>query len=635
MPSTLEKGNVNQQDRGVVDLARGGIDDMLKMDFEAFIDCCLVEPELGKFLDSYLACCSRPWEGNEENHERDTLSHDAHMDLRRKVFSLYHRLVLDKSGWESLKDTNPERFSRRGALVRESKIIDATKILDICALFGTQYPTQTNAWLSELFQMEPLFIDDLVKAFELMEELVWSRILAGNDRTMNESKVLDLRDVCSTVYAFYSCVPVSTAASIVAKVYPLPNDGVLESLFSLYDGLVIPMMDWVEKQKGAQWHRVSKQIRQGMLCLIHLSLFHYYWQPLEMFLGPDENTHDGDAAAVSKSALIENLLESFETVIQEGEGLGLGDYQHVHRLGDRLELCFNIPEAMEHADRIQYLIDVSQTLPKTSWETSRPLIESIKLKNPKAAPKKSTNRLRPLVANVKEVLPDLGTFYIEQLLGAVGNSPESAIQRYLEGDVPVSVRHLDPKQEKPKLVVVDRGPKSAAELLDELVVPNNRFGDSTDDDLVDEELKALREKIKRAAAVYDEFEDEYDDAYDDIGFKIRDNGGLSSASENEEEEVTSEPISSTGSKWKVGMVDVDGVKRDEHGKIIVEDEDDLLKPNINHQPPPKAPEPKKQQQNESSTPSRGRRRYKQANKSRIGNHSRKSGAAKKQARGMF
>mmetsp|Transcript_14199 Transcript_14199/g.17586 ORF Transcript_14199/g.17586 Transcript_14199/m.17586 type:complete len:334 (+) Transcript_14199:1-1002(+) len=136
------------------------------------------------------------------------------------------------------------------------------------------------------------------------------------------------------------------------------------------------------------------------------------------------------------------------------------------------------------------------------------------------------------------------------------------------------------------------------------------------------------------------------------------------------------------SDWKEGMLDVDGMKRDVNGKIIEEDEDDVFsKPNPNHaNRDSDQPRGHKWKSDQSQGKGRGRGRggrgggsgrrdtnddkgtstkgdtasnakttddkgdikisardakYRQKNKSRIGNHSRKRGAAKKQAKGMF
>ena len=89
------------------------------------------------------------------------------------------------------------------------------------------------------------------------------------------------------------------------------------------------------------------------------------------------------------------------------------------------------------------------------------------------------------------------------------------------------------------------------------------------------------------------------------------------------------------------MLDVDGKKRDKDGKEIKEDPNDLLKPNLNR----KNLGQKVGHVEERSTKRAPRKsgdpvdaktaRFKSKNKSRIGNHSRKRGAAKKQSKGMF
>lgn len=151
----------------------------------------------------------------------------------------------------------------------------------------------------------------------------------------------------------------------------------------------------------------------------------------------------------------------------------------------------------------------------------------------------------------------------------------------------------------------------------------------------------MKEKIRAAALKYSQYDDEYIDTYEDIDFDVGDDGGGEFTTLRCFHSMIN-IVSGAAKTWKPGMVDVDGKKRDQDGKEIKEDPNDLLKPNLNRakkvpsvqadSDKPKAPGKVRQ----SGDPVDAKTaRFKSKNKSRIGNHSRKRGAAKKQSKGMF
>jgi len=341
-------------------------------------------------------------------------------------------------------------------------------------------------------------------------------------------------------------------------------------------------------------------LKTGLLTLVHVILVHDFWDPLDIcledieFIGRSET--NAEETIESLLALLQGYFHSDEDEI---DGVFLGDYNGSFNIDKRLTLLLNQDCATDYSDRIQYMIDVCQIM-ETSYV--KPFVVNLTNDAVEAAVVEDTSLISK-IAKVREVLPDLGNYFTEQLLGVCNNDVQLSIQRVFEGNIPSEILHIHMTQQLPDLKLVSKHSPTS-------LVANN-----------DREMEAMRAKMKKVLMNYDEYEDEYDDTYDDTGFDAGDRL-IDGVGEREERAVV----------WKRGMVDVDGCKRDVDGKLIVEDP--LLKPNLNRRSTPAHKEENESAETTSELTQRQKNK-KHVNKSRVGNHSRKRGAMKKESKGLF
>jgi hypothetical protein len=316
------------------------------------------------------------------------------------------------------------------------------------------------------------------------------------------------------------------------------------------------------------------------------------------------------------------------------------------------------------------------------------------------------------VSELHEVLPHLSKFFARKLLQAVEGNVQQAAQCVLEGTLPAAVRtiQMDSVGEEDDLVELDRGPDNMADLLDMgLATADDGAGGATkmsrtgkadavkreklrrdldklhvtegagslaqggaddadaetdeDEDKEEEdeedEARAMRDRLKRFVSAFDQYNDEYDDALDDGNCAVNDHGSDFAAQSERpgRREHDSGKEDTTKQKWKPGMLDVDGKKRDADGKIMKEEEEDeLMRPNLNRTvapPPPRSGRGRgfgrggsrgggagigggddTRTEAEKAKAAKNKARNDNKNKSSRANHNRKSGAVKKASRGM-
>ncbi|GBG34524.1 Activating signal cointegrator 1 complex subunit 2 [Hondaea fermentalgiana] len=601
-------------DRGIVEVANQALEVLLRAPYVDFLGAMLFDKDLGAFLDTYLETRRRPW----DQGWRALL--DAEETLEGLVFACLHRVVLDTKGIEELRAVDAQTANTLGMELAASGVISAPRILDICALFAQGYPSETSRVVKAMLSLNDALQHQLAKNFGGVKDGVLSTLIdqladddVGDMSTDRDDLTFYLADVMNTIAALIRVMGIDAASRVLGASWESHDD-----LVACFDGYsrVVPSLTGPSGATDLILRTHGQQIRRGWLALLHAVLWHRFWRPLNIILPSDTHGDDQDDDASSTlpfhtderiEALLEVLLavinpnaeqrsgdeddEDDDSAEDPSQSAGICDYDAAYDLQRRLDYLADEVFAMNHKERIEYtasiiadLVDVSSSGAERD-RTSQ--LDSLRLDNSTAfsakesarkAQKEAQKENAAKIQKVKDVLPDLGSFFIDQLLRAKGGKAEAAIQAMLEGDLPPQVATLDTTLEHAPLRAVDRGPSTARELFSQFDGSHKGGGGDGDDngEDEDEEMRIIKDRIRAAAAAYDEYNDEYDDAYDDAGFEVGDDGTL-----------TEKPFDAA--TWRPGMRDVDGVRRDADGRVVKDPEEedgtpveDLLRPNLNH-----------------------------------------------------
>lgn len=605
----LRAGDVD--DRGIVEVASRGLDVLLRMPFVDFIAVVIFDQDLRVFLDTYLETRRRPW----DEAWREPL--ESEVELENLVMACLHRSVMDEDGRQELRTVDTLTADTFGMELKARGVITATRILDICVLFGQRYPRETSQLVQAMLELNDSLFSDLVKALSKVKDSVLPPLVdkicdkdASADR---EDSIAYLTDVMSTLAALASALGIKLGGDCIGKCWNSRGDllGLFRSYGRVVAALTGPTQDVVLNSR-------LTDIRRGWLGLVHMVCWQRFWGPLNIVIPADQFDNANPELPTRTDVRIEELLDIFLAVVngddeddgnkysydddEDGEfsprTVCLADYDRTYELQRRLEYLADEVYAMEFKERIEYtaaiLIDLE---PSTQSHSAQAGLGELRLSNASAITAKDIERakkeqarkdaevLQAKIKQLKDVMPELGSFFIEQLLQAKGGNVEASIQAVLEGNLPPQVASLETHLERAPLRAVDRGPQTSQELFAQFEGKgrNGKSGTSKksgpasksnadDEDEDDEEMRIIKQRIRAAAAAYDEYDDEYDDAYDDAGFQVGDDGN-----------IDDKPFDA--STWKPGMKDIDGVRRDAHGKIVEEPDENeinLLKPNLNH-----------------------------------------------------
>ncbi len=580
---------------------------VLRLPFAHFISImCFDTENLQRFFKIFLRKRKRSW----EEPEYDA----AHIGLEDQVFACFHRLAF------------------HGSLQDIESVVTGGTVLDLAALYGARYGSECTRILVKALESMSVRDETCVLLKNALTALpaVVEYLKSGKKRDVTIDFLVDL---ACTVGTFLKSVGKQEAAGFLDPLVCVKKqnlgamdefvDADLLALWKVYEEIVCLL--------GKKQSNSSLATRRGLLWWIDTIMYTKYWYPYQ---------ESSRGTQVDPAQLLDILFCTIEYAIQNDSGgaICVGDLNAELDLGTRLKSLAESEGSF--ADRANYLFQVLESVQTSTWETEKH--QKLNLKGVETGvnsrkkhrdfvkeERRKKLQMDESIKQVRQVLPNLSTYFCKQLLIALSGDVSKAIQAVLEGALPSMVAHLDPHE--PELVAVDKGPDNIADLLDELAI-----GGASDDEIDDDdEMAMLRSKILGLAAAQNEYEDEYDDAYDDAGFNVGDEFAAKD----------------DGPSWKPGMLDVDGKKRDRDGKEIVEKEDDyLMKPNLNrtrpapvgtkrknkNHPNPTAPAPPTTGSSATATsgdPATARsRKYAQKNKAKIANHSRKKGAAKKQAR---
>uniref|UniRef100_A0AAQ5YRJ7 CUE domain-containing protein n=1 Tax=Amphiprion ocellaris TaxID=80972 RepID=A0AAQ5YRJ7_AMPOC len=472
---------------------------------------------------------------------------DTQRSVHKAVFLTFLRMATHKESKERF--ITPAVF---GEIIYENFLFDIPKILDLCVLFGKGNSQLLHKMIENVFTQQPSYYSDLdetvptvLQVFDTildkcglqcegaaaMEPMKLNAHKQPTAMTMSQQDLADLIaylcDSTTTIHAFLDIFPAACSSFY--------SHGFISRLTSFYETAVPDLEKAVRKRnfdhKSLQddlWKRLSHSCRK-MVEMTHLLLHHTCLQPI---LEGRENMQTSS----------EELLQHFTSFLPEKRFLS--DYDEQFPIADDISLLQQALPVIDET-RTSYLLQgvesawdsVGRRKPQIQSKTSSSLLSNqgavgllmhLVIKGAGAVCPVSGAELESLLSCIRDLLPDLGEGFLLACLQEYDYNSELVINNILEDRLAPNLDKLDRAMPRP---VKEELPS----------VLNNRSNVFDDDEfdvfrrdqtLTEQKLKSpelaryqayetvvdevIIEPGDSSSAAYDldDYDDEYDDTYD-------------------------------------------------------------------------------------------------------------------------
>lgn len=229
-------------------------------------------------------------------------------------------------------------------------------------------------------------------------------------------------------------------------------------------------------------HSFTAEVLTAFLDIMHVWFFCKYFSPLNLLLEEEAVVSMPEAdTKVSIEGLSNLLLSSIQDPeASEHVSQSLADYESVHELSKRFELAMNnnnLPGIDNCRENLQYLVGVLQTLDASSQALGTRFFDEETPANAVEVQGGDVDT-EALVTGIKDILPHLGSYFIQRLLECSGYNAERAVQMVLEGNLPSELSQLDFSLESaPTPRVAQAKENSTPDLLEQKPQKPNDFLD--------------------------------------------------------------------------------------------------------------------------------------------------------------
>lgn len=531
---------------------------LLSLPHDRFWCQVIFDESLQKCLDSYLSNAPR-------KYDRCTPFPPAVQQVQDKLHHFFFLTFLRMSTHKESKDHHitPSVF---GEIIYNNYLFDIPKLLDICILFGKGNSSLLQKMISNIFQQQPSYYQDLDDSIPTLLQ-VFSSIMnvcglqqddckeplkLGDEKPtspldMTQQKLQDtvfyLCDTSSTIWAFLEIFPSASQA--------LQKHNFLSSMSSFYELCCPELESAIIKRKFADksiqldlWRRLCHS-RKKLLEISHILISNACLQPIL------------ERSAENIQHYVEEYLQILTHLLPERRFLC--DYDEQFPVAEDISLLQQVSPSLDET-RTTYLLNGV----KSAWTEARKFKPHIPIRAPTsaernaegacgsteqnsryldepeclgatAAPLPSGVELDSLVSQVKDLLPDLGEGFIIKCLEEYGHNSESVINHLLEDNLSPHLLELDrtmPRQQSvdPCPLVSSRSNVFADDEFDVFsrdVVDTSRIWkgrkkpETAAQVLADKSaILAQKERYSQYSMVSEEhtvdadYDDEYDDTYD-------------------------------------------------------------------------------------------------------------------------
>ncbi|XP_010478130.1 PREDICTED: activating signal cointegrator 1 complex subunit 2-like isoform X2 [Camelina sativa] len=493
--------------------------------------------------------------------------------------------------------------------MKDKKLLDLPKLLDICAIYGHENAELTKSlienavksqnWIPEsLNMMLSHFLGILHtmhhRCTSSLETLVSSEDHGHKQLHSDLLEVMDfINDGVVSLDAFISAYTPAVIILACPVETSYGSDEVLRSLVLLHDSLLPSLHHGFQVLFKDGDHDSLSDISTS-LNMLSTRIGSLCWNILDnCYLSNDVFNHETSIPAVTKMfpSRVEDPMVRADILIQtfrEISGLSEQSVDSKNRLLQKLEKNYRIIDRLRSLqtagwlsmedEQLQYLSMIMLHSADTFSMKESPLLLTDG-GNTKDLMDGSAVVMQSKISQIKDIFPDYGNGFLAACLEAYNQNPEEVIQRILEGTLHEDLQRLDTSLEtmpqpktaptlrskdkgKGKLIESDTS-SSAIYTGQPITRPSlpassasstavGRFVRKPKDDIpsykiLDARKESDRERNAALLAQY-EYDDEYDDSFDDLGLSVAESGTEESgAFDNRAGSAGSEP--SDAPKW--------------------------------------------------------------------------------------
>uniref|UniRef100_A0A3Q3X1R2 CUE domain-containing protein n=1 Tax=Mola mola TaxID=94237 RepID=A0A3Q3X1R2_MOLML len=483
---------------------------------------------------------------------------DIQRTIHKAVFLTFLRMATHKESKENF--ITPAVF---GEIIYDNFIFDIPKILDLCVLFGKGNSQLLHKMIENIFKQQPSYYSDLdvtvptvLQVFDTildkcglhcegataMEPMKLSAHKQPTAMTELVDLILYLCDSTTTIHAFLDIFPAACSS--------FHSHGFLSKMTSFYETAVPDLEKAVRKRnfdKGLQedlWKRLSHSCHM-LVEIAHLLLHHTCLQPI-LEGGENLQTYAEELLQHFTSFLTEKrFLSDYDQLFPIAEDVSLLQQALPTRTSYLLQGVRSAWDSMGRRKPQNQLPSKDQEPGGESLRGTMALVDIPQKGNNGAACPMSSAELDSLLSCIKDLLPDLGEGFLLACLQEYDYKSELVINNILEDRLAPNLDKLDRamprpvKEELPDVLssrsnVFDddefdvfhrdqvdmsriwkgkrRGESAQKMLNDKQHIMEQRARYQTYETVVDEVVIEPGESV--AAYGLDDYDDEYDDTYD-------------------------------------------------------------------------------------------------------------------------
>ncbi|XP_024008259.1 activating signal cointegrator 1 complex subunit 2 isoform X2 [Eutrema salsugineum] len=496
--------------------------------------------------------------------------------------------------------------------MKEKKLLDLPKLLDICAIYGHENAELTKSLIENAVKSQtriPDSVNTMLSHFlgilhtmhhrctSSLETLLSSANSEDHGRRQLHSDLLEVMDFINDgVVSLDAFISAYTPAALILAC-PVEtsygSDELLRSLVRLHDVLLPSLHRGFQVLLKDGDHDSLSDISTS-LNMLSTRIGSLCWKILDIcYLRNDLFNHESSIPSVTKMlpSSVEDPMVRADILIQTFREIGgvseqslesknrlLHKIEKSYRIIDRLRSLQNAGWVSLEDEQFQYLSMIMLHSADTVSMKESPLLLTDG-GNTKELMDENAVVLQSKISQIKDIFPEYGNGFLAACLEAYNQNPEEVIQRILEGTLHDDLQRLDTSLEtmpqpksaptlsskdkgKGKLIEADTsssgnyteqpitGPSLPASSASSTTA--GRFVRKPKDDTPNYKILDARKETDRernaALLAQYEYDDEYDDSFDDLGFSV----GESATGESESFGNRADPAGSepsAASKW--------------------------------------------------------------------------------------
>ncbi|KAL2613198.1 hypothetical protein R1flu_024890 [Riccia fluitans] len=486
--------------QGVIDLLNKQLSSLLRLPYRRFWDKVTLDESLSVFLDSYLHYRKRWFDVPTEPPSRPEINivvGDG--DLSRRVFMVLLRL--SSRSEPGVADSESLSAKEHAGFLKERKLFDIPKLLDVSAIYGQDNPALTQRLVRNVFEAQPEYIHDLAGYVSpILERIITLHqyccetvdnvaarqlntdtrkdltgpedpmIFPVADRVFEELlEIVDyLNDFIFTLSAFILVFP-SAATILITSGYS--NSGSEQGLFlcafaSMHDILLPKLLEGFQLIVSNLSKKNEQEAAFG--CPIRLErmrkrLVDLGWLLIEARYFRDSSGEDMSATPSQYDP--DEVIIKGDSLVQELVALAIGPSDYSSNSG--FACTGSLLKSMEKSHGLSYhldqacqrgalvlddaqkeyisalLVDERAPVAPVNLTPGTKQENVLRLTYPEKGADDETVIRQSKISQIRDIFPDFGEGFIDACLEAYDNNSENVIQRILEGTLHPELKELE------------------------------------------------------------------------------------------------------------------------------------------------------------------------------------------------